>query len=89
MHKALLTAHVLLPAVHHDFIVHLLHHVVDGIEANGPPWCTAMWPFEQLWGRLITQNHCNTKPAVSIMLNFRAQQLGLAVSDIAKTMAAE
>ena len=59
-----------------------MHHVVEGIELDGPPWyhrCYAMRAFEQLWGRLIDQNQATKHAATSIMLNNRAQHLAMAV----------
>ncbi|KAL0029100.1 hypothetical protein WJX77_006704 [Trebouxia sp. C0004] len=49
LHKVLLMASIPFPGAQHDIIQHLMHHIVDGIEANGPPWASAMWAFERLW----------------------------------------
>lgn len=74
LHKALLQTCIHFPGAQHDIIQHLMHHIVDGIEANGPPWSSAMWPFERLWHVLISQNH-SKHPATSMMLNWRAERL--------------
>ena len=75
MHKALLMTSIHLPAAQHDMIQHLLHHVVDNIETNGPPWACAMWASERLWHVLIAQNHGVKHPATSMMMNWRAERL--------------
>ena len=75
LHKALLMTSIHFPAAQHDIIQHLMHHIVDGIEANGPPWASAMWAFERLWYVLISQNHSTKHPATSMMMNWRAERL--------------
>ncbi len=75
LHKALLMTSIHFPGAQHDIIQHLMHHIVDGIEANGPPWASAMWAFERLWYVLISQNHSTKHPATSMMMNWRAERL--------------
>ena len=81
VHGALTHASILFPSYQYDIIVHLLHHVVDGIEEYGPPWALAMWAFERLWGVLIHDNQCKPQPATSIMKNVRAGLLAKRVMD--------
>ena len=79
VHGAVLHTSVAFPVYQHDMIVHLLHHVVDGITENGPPWALAMWAFERLWGILIDQNKSTPHPATSMMLNVRAAKLASSI----------
>ena len=75
LHKALLMTSIHFPGAQHDIIQHLMHHTVDSIEANGPPWSSAMWPFERLWHVLISKNHCTKHPATSMMMSWRAERM--------------
>ena len=74
-----LQAHIHPPPIHHDFLVHMCHHVAKRIAQHGPPWCYALWAFELLWGHLINQKQSTRQAAISIMLNSHAQALSLAV----------
>jgi len=48
VHGALTHASIVFPVYQHDIIIHLMHHIVDGIEQHGPPRALAMWAFERL-----------------------------------------
>ena len=81
LHKALLQTTIHFPGAQHDIVQHLMHHIADGIELHGPPWASAMWPFERLWHVLISQNHSTRWTAISMMLNHRAGRVAKQLCD--------
>lgn len=78
---ALLRMHVQLPSVHHDIIMHMLHHIVDSIEELGPPWSHSMWAMEARWRKLGDANNATKYADRSMMLAFRAQCMSCAVME--------
>ncbi|DBA88823.1 TPA: hypothetical protein ACH3X1_016441 [Trebouxia sp. C0004] len=81
LHKALLQTSIHFPGAQHDIVQHLMHHIADGIELHGPPWASAMWPFERLWHVLISQNHSTRWAAISMMFNHRAGRVANQLCD--------
>ena len=81
MHRALLRMHVQLPSVHHDIIMHMLHHIVDSIDELGPPWSHSMWAMEARWRKLRDANNATKYADRSMMLAFRAQCMSCAVME--------
>lgn len=61
-----------LPTAELGILRHLLVHVADYISIGGPPWTSAMWTYERLWGRLCRWMHQNTHPATSMMNSYFA-----------------
>ena len=61
-----------LPVCESGILRHMLIHVAERAQVGGPPWTHAMWPWERLWGRLVSWLHQGNNPAVSIMNSYLA-----------------
>ena len=51
---------------------HLILHVAERIASLGPPWASAMWAWEWLWGRVIQWMKQRTYPETTIMHGYVA-----------------
>lgn len=68
--QALAQLEAALPVVELGILRHQIIHIVDNIDQSGPPWVSAMWCYERLWGRVISWAKQPTHPATSLMLAY-------------------
>ena len=51
---------------------HLILHIAERIATSGPPWASAMWPWERLWGRVVKWMKQKVHPETTIMHGYVA-----------------
>lgn len=61
-----------LPACESGILRHMIIHLAEHAQTAGPGWVHAMWPWERMWGRLVTWLHQYKNPAASIMFTYHA-----------------
>ena len=66
-----------LPANEMDMKLHALLHLPDRIRCSGPLWCTSMFTYESLCGKIADWGSFNTAhPEVTIMRCFTDMEIG-------------
>ena len=61
-----------LPACESGVLRHMIIHLAEHVQTAGPLWVHAMWPWERMWGRLVSWLHQYKNPAASIMYSYHA-----------------
>ena len=54
----------ILPAYESGVLRHMLIHLAERAETAGPLWTHAMWPWKQMWHRLVSWVHQSMNPCI-------------------------
>lgn len=68
---ACVTLEKLLPGSECTMLRHMVIHLAECMrDTERPPWSTAMWPWERMWGKALKQKHQPTYPETTILMAF-------------------